>query len=169
MKNIVLIGMPSCGKSTVGKLLAERLGVRFFDCDSEAERECGMTVSEIFGKRGEEYFRKLETEILGRLAKESSCVISTGGGCVERPENMQAVSGCTVVFLNRSLEDICRDADISSRPLLADGVQRIREIYSRRIGLYEKYCDVEIQNNVSPQAAAEKIIAEVKKHENNGD
>lgn len=169
MKSIVLIGMPSCGKSTVGAQLAERLGVRFFDCDAEAERVCGMTVSDIFKTRGEEYFRELETKILERVAKEKACVISTGGGCVERAESMRAVSECTVVFLNRPLEDICRDADISTRPLLKDGVQRIRELYSRRIELYRKYCSMEIQNDISPQAAVEKIIAEVKKYENNGD
>lgn len=169
MKSIALIGMPACGKSTVGRLLAERLGMKFADCDIEIEKKCKMTVSEIFESRGEEYFRQEETKMLATLAKTDGAVISTGGGCVERPESMEKLGGCITVYINRPLEMICKDADTAERPLLKDGTDRVFELFDRRAQLYKNYSDIEILNVSTPDEAVEKIIAEVKKYENNGD
>lgn len=167
MKNIALIGMPACGKSTVGKLLADALNMEFADCDTEIEKKFGMTVSEIFESRGEEIFRREETKMLEKLAKGVNCVISTGGGCVERAENMTALCGCIAVYINRPTEMICKDADTATRPLLKNGTNRIFELFERRSPLYKKYSNIEILNDSTPSVAVEKIIAEVKKYENN--
>ncbi|MBR5614663.1 MAG: shikimate kinase [Clostridia bacterium] len=163
MKNIVLIGMPGCGKSTVGRYLAKALGVDFVDCDSVIEQTEGTEISKIFNEHGEEYFRKLETQALKKLSAAKNSVIATGGGCVERRENFEILKDCgTVIFINRPLEDILGDIDTSKRPLLADGKNRLYRLYERRLPLYLEACDIEIKNILPPQKLAEKIIDEVK-------
>ena len=87
MQNIVLIGMPGCGKTTLGKALAARLGRPFYDADTVLEQRAGRSIPEIFRCDGEAAFRALETQTLAELGKCSGAVIATGGGCVTRPEN----------------------------------------------------------------------------------
>lgn len=162
--NIVLIGMPGCGKSTIGKLLAQSLERDFIDCDDFVEEKSGMTIPEIFEKFGEEEFRKLETRAAIELAKRRDIVISTGGGCVERKENIDAFKeGGVVVFIDRSLENIFSDIDVSGRPLLADKKDRLNTLYERRYSLYREYCDVRIDNNGGLEETVEKIIKETEK------
>lgn len=169
MKNIALIGMPGSGKTTLGKIIAEKLNLAFFDCDLEIEKSFGGKISDIFERHGESYFRTLETQTMHSAAALSNHVISTGGGCVERPENIDILKkSCIIIFINRPIEQIISDADTSNRPLLKNGTDAIKEIYSRRINLYKKYADIEIINSDFPQDAAEKIIIEVRNYENNG-
>lgn len=165
MKNIILIGMPGCGKTTIGKRLAKVLEFEFIDCDRVIEESEGILVSNIFAKYGEGYFRSLETKTLERLSSTKNAVIATGGGCVERRENFEILrkSG-TVVFINRPLESILGDIDISKRPLLADGKERLFELSKRRIPLYKEVCDIEISNTERPAVLIQKIIDEVKKN-----
>ncbi len=169
MKNIALIGMPGSGKTTLGKIIAEKLSLDFFDCDLNIEKSFGGKISEIFEKHGEGYFRCLETKAIQFSSNLSGHVISTGGGVVERAENIDFLKkSCIIVFINRPIEQIIKDADTANRPLLKNGTDAIKEIYLRRINLYKKYCDIEIINSGFAEDAAEKIIVEVKNYENNG-
>ena len=164
--NIILIGMPGSGKTTLGKIVAKELGLDFYDSDKVIENNQGKTVLEIFSKMGEGYFRDLETETLSSLASLDNAVISTGGGVVERPENIDILkkSG-TVIFVNRPLDDIIQNINVSHRPLLKDGKNRLNELYSRRINLYKEACHIEIINNKGIREAVKKITDEVKKND----
>ncbi len=162
MKNIILIGMPGCGKTTIGKLLAERLGLTFFDSDNVFSERVHPSISEFFKTHGEDEFRREETKILRYLSQKSNCIIATGGGVVERTENKEILkSGGTVVFINRSPEDIVSDVDTASRPLLADGKEKIFALYEKRIPKYLDFCDVEIKNQGRLPDLVNKIIDEV--------
>ena len=163
MKNIVLIGMPGCGKTTVGNLLAKKLNWNFVDCDALIEKSEGISIPQIFESFGEQYFRDLESSTLNSLADKSDSVISTGGGIVEKPQNIEALKKCgTVVFLNRPLDALLNDIDISGRPLLKTGKHALEELYKRRFGLYKVACHIEIKNDTTIDDVISKIINEVK-------
>lgn len=165
MKNIILVGMPGCGKSTVGKLLAKLLDVGFTDCDKVIEEAENTTISNIFSVHGEEYFRNLETQTLKSLLSARDLVIATGGGCVERPENRELLKKIgTVVFINRPLKFILKDINTAKRPLLADGKEKLFELYKKRLPLYKEVCDIEIKDLLYPKRLAQKIIYEVNKN-----
>lgn len=162
MKNIILVGMPGCGKTTIGKALSKRLGKSFFDSDRIFEEIVFPDISKYFKEKGEEQFRREETAILHRLSRETDCVIATGGGVVETAENKEILQrGGVVVFINRSPEDIVGDVDISTRPLLAEGRERIFRLFERRIEKYKDFCQIEIENKGSLDELCEKIINEV--------
>lgn len=135
IENIVLIGMPGCGKSTLGKGLAEKTGKTFVDMDAAIVETAGMEIPEIFEKYGEKHFRDLETEVAGKLGKEKGQVIATGGGVILRPENMKALSqNGRVVFIQRPLEVLAMDG----RPLSKD-LDTLKSMYETRFPLYNKY------------------------------
>lgn len=138
IENIVLIGMPGCGKSTLGGILAEKLNKTFVDLDTEVEKIAGKTIPEIFSENGEDYFRRLETEVAMRFGKERSQVIATGGGTVLRPENMTALqqNGRTI-FLQRDIESL----PTQGRPLSKD----LKSMYETRLPLYNRYSDLNFQ------------------------
>ena len=163
--SIILIGMPGSGKTTLGKLVAKELDFAFYDSDKEIESKTKKTVLEIFSEMGEGYFRDLETETLSSLALLDNAVISTGGGVVERLENIDILkkSG-TVIFINRPLDDIIQNINVSHRPLLKDGKDRLKELYARRINLYKDACNIEIINNKGIRETVKKITDEVKKN-----
>ncbi|MBE7023964.1 MAG: shikimate kinase [Ruminococcaceae bacterium] len=162
MKNIILIGMPGCGKTTIGKALARRLGREFIDSDTVFEETVYPNISKYFAEKGENEFRREETAILQRLAGKSGCIIATGGGVVERCENKDILrKGGIVVFVNRSPEDIARDVDTSNRPLLAEGRERIFRLFENRIEKYNDFCNIKIENNSTLEELCEKIINEV--------
>ena len=98
-ENIVLIGMPGCGKSSVAKLVAKKTGREFFDTDTEIENREGKSIPEIFKANGEEYFRNTEAQITAEISKKNGCVISTGGGCVLNRENLLALRQNGRLFL----------------------------------------------------------------------
>lgn len=152
MGNIVLIGMPGCGKSSVGAALAERLGREFFDADELVERDAGMSIPEIFEKEGEDGFRLRETRALCRLCARSGCVISAGGGCVTRPENLPVIrQNGKVVWIKRALESLPSDG----RPL--SQAHGVRELYERRKALYERFADISVDNDGSIDGCVRKI------------
>jgi shikimate dehydrogenase len=102
MKNVALIGMPGCGKTSAGRELARLTGRELLDMDGEIEKRAGCTIPEIFNKEGEDAFRALETQVLSDFSKMSGVIISTGGGVVTRPENRRLLrQNSTVVFLDR--------------------------------------------------------------------
>jgi shikimate kinase len=137
-----LIGMPGCGKSTVGRHLARQLGMRFVDCDAEIERRIGMPIREFFAVQGEAAFRDIEQQVLVGLCAQGGAVLSTGGGAVLRPANREALHAHTrAIYLRATPEDLFRRLrHDTQRPLLqvADPLQRLRELYRERDPLYRR-------------------------------
>ena len=162
MKSIALIGMPGCGKTTIGKLIAKELGIEFFDMDLYIETTSKTTIKELFSI-GEEYFRDRETEACMALSTLNNVVISTGGGVVKRQENIEILKkNCTIVFIDRSVEDIGSDIDHESRPLLADNYRdRLLQLYSERYELYKNSCDFIVKNDSSIDNVVKKLISKL--------
>jgi shikimate dehydrogenase len=137
IKNIVLTGMPGCGKTTLGLLLAEKLKCPFVDTDDLIEKRIGMAIPLFFESAGEEEFRKIENQVAKEVAKYQGYVISTGGGIVLNPMNMQALSqNGTVLFLDRPLETLAS----VGRPL-SKSLNSLRKMAAQRIPLYIRYSD----------------------------
>ena len=150
MRNIILIGMPGSGKSSIGALVAEKLGRKFIDTDEEIERKYGAP-RDIIKSEGEAKFRDIETEVTAELAKQSGIVLSTGGGIVERSENKPLLSQNGKIFLiKRELDKLATDG----RPLSTD----VAALYERRREKYKAFADAEIENSTTPEGAAEDII-----------
>lgn len=157
-QSIVLIGMPGCGKSTIGKMIAERLNMKFYDLDSYIEDREKCTIEEIF-KFGELYFRDIEEAAVKEISKESSCVISTGGGVVLRESNITALKeNGIIIFIDRPVAQIISDVDVSKRPLLKDGIEKIYKLYDERYDLYKKYCDLKIVNEGTIENVINKLL-----------
>lgn len=153
MENIILIGMPGSGKSTVGKILAKKTGKAFVDADTYLAEKAGRSIPEIFASDGEEGFRALETQVLSELGKQSALVIATGGGCVTREENYPSLhQNGTIFCLERALEALPTDG----RPL--SQATKLSDMYRVRKPLYARFSDHTIDNNGSPQAAAVDIL-----------
>ena len=146
MRNITLIGMPGCGKSSVGKALAQMLNREFVDCDDYITEKYGRSPADIILNDGEAEFRKIETEALRELTKRSSIVLSTGGGCVTIPENHALLrQNGKVFFINRDISLL----ETKGRPLSAGGGDRIAKMYEVRLPLYRAVCDFEIVTGAS--------------------
>lgn len=143
---IILIGMPGCGKTTIGKVLARELNYNFYDMDDYIEETSNISIKEIFN-RSEDEFRKLETEACKELALKKRCVISTGGGVVKRDINMDILKEVgVIIFINRPIEKILTDVDISKRPLLNGGKERLYKLHKERFYKYRSSCHVEVIN-----------------------
>ena len=140
-KNIVLIGMPGCGKTTIGKLIADELDKEFVDTDSEIIKQINMPISDYFGKYGEESFRKIESEVIKRISAEQSSVIATGGGAVLNPDNIRLLKeNGTVVFIDRPLEKLVTTSD---RPLSSNR-EMLMKRYNERYQIYCSSADIKI-------------------------
>ena len=158
MKDIVLIGMPGCCKTTFGKKLAKSLGRKFYDADDVLEAREKRTIKSFFAE-SEDAFRAAETRTLKYLADMDGVVIATGGGAVLREENMKLFStNAHVIFLDRNPEVIIKSIVDDSRPLLADDKERIYKLYEERISLYRKYADAIVDNNGSAQETSDAIV-----------
>ena len=154
MHNIVLIGMPGCGKSTVGAHLADELGRVFVDADAKIRERAGKNIPEIFEEDGEAYFRQLETEVLAELGKQSSLVIATGGGCVTQARNYPLLhQNGRIIWLLRDLDLLATDG----RPLSAK--QKLSDMYDARRHLYESFADYRVGNDKSCQETVRQIIS----------
>lgn len=155
--NIWLIGMPGSGKTTFGKQLAEEFEMTFVDADDFVCEQTGLTIPEMFAK-GEDFFRDRESEAIARLACRENVVIATGGGSVLRPFNVDCMrlSG-TTVFIDRAPEDIVSDVDCAARPLLADGAQKVFELYERRKSAYAAAAQITVQNNADPDVVSARL------------
>ena len=153
MENIVLIGMPGCGKTTVGQLLAEKTGKQFVDADAYIEESAGISIPEIFQKEGEAGFRARETQALSQLGQRSGLVIATGGGCVTREENYPLLhQNGRICYLKRDISALPTDG----RPLSQAG--HLEEMYKIRKPLYERFADWSVVNDGTPVETAEAIL-----------
>ena len=152
-ENLILIGMPGCGKTRLGKLLAKELGRPFLDADEVLTREAGRSPAEIIRQDGEAAFRDLETGVLAELGKGSGAVIATGGGCVVRPENRNLLrQNGRVFWLRRDLSRL----PVSDRPLSQSVGPE--ELYRRRKDLYAAFADHRVENNGSAKTAVKEIL-----------
>lgn len=153
-KNIVLIGMPGCGKSTVGKLLCEKLGREVLDTDSEIVKADGRTIPEIFSAEGEGFFRQLETQAVKNVGKQLGKIVATGGGAVMKKENRDALKqNGTVIYLKKDLSLLSLDG----RPLSKDE-DAIRKIYEARKDTYEAFADYTVEVSDNADITAERVI-----------
>ena len=157
--NLVLIGMPGSGKSTVGKILSRMLCMPLVDTDALVEQAAGKTIPALFAQEGEAAFRDRETAAARQAAALDNTVIATGGGIVLRPENMEALAATGLVFFrDRDLEDILGE-DHMGRPLVGRDPEKLRNLYTQRIELYRKYAQYVISNTKTTEEAAARIAA----------
>ncbi len=155
-RNVVLIGMPGCGKTSVGRELARMTGRELADTDEMIEERTGMTVPRFFETYGEDAFRALETELLGEAGKRSGIVIATGGGCVTRPENELLLrQNGAVVWLRRDLKKLPREG----RPLSLAG--SLEALYEERKPLYGRFMDIAVDNGGTVPEAARAVMEEL--------
>lgn len=166
MNNIILCGFMGCGKSTVGKNLARKAGMKFLDMDSYIEEKAGMTVSEIFEKFGESGFRDMEHKACIELSEMSGMVIASGGGAFTFQRNVDVFKGKDkIVMLDVPLDLIKqRLKNDTTRPLLQrdDKDEAMRELYDKRLPLYLKAADIVISGKNTPLKTAYSIIEAVK-------
>ena len=153
LENIVIIGMPGCGKSSVARRLGERLGREVVECDAYIEQQAGKTIPEIFAEGGETAFRRLETEALRELGKRSGIILSTGGGCVTRSENYPLLhQNSQIVMLNRKLDELAH----KGRPITArDGIDKLAE---QRMPRYRAWADYIIDSRNCAANTARAVL-----------
>lgn len=157
MQNIILIGMPSSGKSTIAAALGEKLGRPVYEADALIEEEAGMDIPAIFASHGEDYFRQLETQVLRKLGAMSGAIISTGGGCVTREENYEPLhQNGRMVWLLRDTDKL----DKTGRPISLRS--DLNELYARREPMYARFADAKADNNGTVEETLEQIMEALK-------
>lgn len=160
MRNIVLIGLPGSGKTTVGKAAADQMKRTFVDMDAQIVQTAGMPVTEIFARYGEDYFRNLETLTAYRCARMSGTVIATGGGIVIRPENIEVLRQTgQMIYLARTASEIVQDIAWDTRPLLAGGAERLFALEQARAPLYRQAADHILSNGLTREKAVAALLA----------
>lgn len=156
MSNIVLIGMAGCGKSTIGKILSEKLNKEFVDTDEMIEKAESKSIPEIIERFGEDFFRCAENLAINIAGKEKSRIIATGGGVITRPENYMPLNqNGIIVFINRDADKL----DTRGRPL--SQLYGVKALYEKRMPLYRQFAHVEVDGNGTPEQVAELIIKEI--------
>lgn len=153
MENTILIGMPGCGKTTIGTILAQRMNKRFVDLDDVIARKTNLSVPQFIQQFGESAFRKLESQVIVQYGKESGLVIATGGGCVTREENYLPLhQNGSMYWIQRNLQLL----PTSGRPL--SQANNLDEMYKMRKPMYERFADVTIDNIGNIESAVEEIM-----------
>lgn len=152
--NVVLVGMAGCGKTTIGKLIAEKLGKTFVDLDEEIVKREGKTIPEIFEQNGEEYFREIERQVVANVCVKTGQVIATGGGAVldEKSVEWMKANG-KVVWIKRDAERLAR----GGRPLSKD-LETVKNLLEKREPIYQKIAEFEVENNGAVKDCADKIL-----------
>ena len=152
MENIILIGMPGCGKTTLGALLAQRTGKQFIDADEALEQRFGRKITDIIPQDGEAAFRQMESETLSELGRHSGLIIATGGGCVTQSRNYPLLhQNGTILWLTRTIDKL----PTQGRPLSQAG--KLSEMFRIRCPMYERFADRVISND----GAIEDTLAEI--------
>ena len=164
-KNIFLVGFMGAGKSTVGKIVAEKLGYGFCDADKYIEEQAGKTITQIFADHGEDHFRDLESESTEALAEGTNQVIATGGGVVQRDRNWDAMkAGSITIYLRATVESVWeRIKDDDTRPLLQvdNPIDTARELLNKRTSMYEKADIIIDTDNLSPKEVADQVLSKL--------
>ena len=144
VRNVILIGMPSCGKTTVGKEISKASGLQLFDTDAEIVKRIGCTIGEFFKEKGEPEFRRIESEVIAELAKTGGKVIATGGGAILNPMNVRELKKDGIlIFIDRSIDRLTPTAD---RPLLQNR-EMLKKLFDERYGIYHAAADAIIDGN----------------------
>ena len=150
MRNLIFVGLPGSGKSTVGRLCAKALNLPFVDADKFLEQREGRSVADIFASSGEGYFRDLESRVLAELCRREGIVLATGGGAVLRPENVAAVKETgLLIHLDTPFYRILKNLSYSnSRPLLnrPDKQAETRRLYNARKAIYHRVSDTSVRS-----------------------
>ena len=158
--NLVIVGMPSSGKTVIGQYIAASAKKRFVDVDAEIVRKAGMSIPEIFERYGEEYFRDLEQSVVAELSNGRGLLIATGGGSVIREANRGALAqNGFVVFLQRDTDLL----ETTGRPLSKDK-KTIKKLFIERLPYYKEIADFEVENNGDIESCKQKIIDAVEKY-----
>lgn len=159
MKNIILIGMMGCGKTTISKGLSKLLNRPVIDIDEYLEEKYHMTISEMFDI-SEDYFREREHICCQDVSCLDGYIVSTGGGVIKNPHNIEVLKkNGIILYLDRSVENIFKDIDTSSRPLLKEGPSKLYQLYEERHQLYLEACDYHVYND----ASLEDVMMKIKK------
>lgn len=160
MKNIILIGMMGCGKTTCANLLHQKLGRTVVDTDALIVERQGRSISDIFAAQGEGYFRDLETAVSRELGSQSDLIIATGGGLPLREENMAALRPNGVVFwLKRDPASTFASESMEGRPLAQDGQDAFVARFQERSPRYQRAADYVIEDFSSPEHTVAQILA----------
>lgn len=159
MKNVVLIGMMGCGKSTCGQLLADKLGRTFVDTDAYIEARQGRSIPDIFSQDGEGFFRDLERQTATELAAREGLVVACGGGLptVDAAIRPLSKSGL-VIFLERPPEDILAHVSMAGRPLGQEGEAAFLARYAQREPIYRRWADLTVVSQATPQETVDFIL-----------
>ena len=156
MSNIVLIGMAGCGKSTIGKILSQKLGKEFADTDEMIEKAEERSIPQIIERMGEDFFRCCENLAVNIVGKEKSQIIATGGGIITRPENYMPLNqNGIIVFINRDGDKL----PTRGRPL--SQMYGVKALYEKRMPLYKQFAHIEVDGNGTPDQVADQIIKEL--------
>ena len=163
MKNAVLLGIMASGKTSAGKILAKKLSFCFFDSDQLAEKIEGMSIKEIFEKKGEAYFRRLKKKVLSGLSKEKNAVIAAGGGAIKDGANVRALkkNGVIVCLLSSPEAILKRTGKGRLRPLLNSGdrKEKVETLIRERFPLYAKHADILLDTSkLTPKSTAEAVL-----------
>ena len=162
MKNIVLIGIMGCGKTTVSKLLSKELSMPVIDMDEYLEDKHQCTINDMFAI-SEDYFRDLESQACVDLSKLDGYIISTGGGVVKRKHNSDVLRQTgTIIYLDRPVDHIITDVTTANRPLLKDGPQKLYQLFDERHELYLDACDYHVYNDGTLDDVVKKITDIIK-------
>ena len=159
MKNIVLIGFMGSGKTAVGRKLAKKIGWKFVDVDAEIVKSEGMSITKIFEKYGEVYFRRLETEAARKILDGSGKIVATGGGIVVKKRNIPVIKkrGVVAYLKNSFAESEKRLKGKKDRPLFRN-INNARKLYKERLELYEKAADIKVLTDGKTVAAAAESV-----------
>lgn len=170
LPNLILIGPMGAGKSTIGRRLAKRLGLRFVDTDQALERRTGVDIPTIFDIEGESGFREREATMIDTLTREDDIVLSTGGGAVVRPENRDRLGAAgVVIYLQADVATQAKRTERGNRPMLGDGDrhQRLELLYEQRDPLYREIADFIIDTS---GGSIDAVVNDIVRHlEGNAD
>ncbi len=159
MKNVYLIGLMGSGKTTLGRILAQRVHRKHVDTDDLIETYFSMAIPQVFAEKGEDAFRDGETEVLCRLSKQRNRIVSTGGGIVLREENITLMRNSgTVIWIKRDPKRILQSPRIRKRPLLANDVNAIYSIWEQRQPLYKKACHFVVYNDGDRENTVQELL-----------
>lgn len=162
MANLYLVGLPGAGKTTVGRIVARRLNLRFVDLDRLITQREGASIRDLY-HMGEDSFRQKETAALLWVKENlNRCVVATGGGIVEREENLDLLRSETVLYVVRHPRSILTTLNTDKRPVFEDDPNKIYPISRRRIPLYESIADLRVTNNRSLHSCIGKVLEQLK-------